>query len=112
MKVELRSIESVRPYEQNPRLNDQAVEAVAKSLRKFGFRQLIVVGADGVSERYHEAPGNLMLHDVYCGQRKGILKRRGKLETQTLARRRRQNQGKPGPKEPDRTEKTSLAPKA
>jgi len=53
-----------------------------------------------------------MLHDVYCGQRKGILKRRGKLETQTLARRRRQNQGKPGPKEPDRTEKTSLAPKA
>ncbi|HUT62130.1 MAG TPA: ParB N-terminal domain-containing protein, partial [Phycisphaerae bacterium] len=41
MKVELRSIETIRPYEQNPRLNDQAVEAVAKSLREFGFRQPI-----------------------------------------------------------------------
>ena len=48
MKVELRSIESVQPYEHNPRLNDQAVEAVAKSLREFGFRQPIVVDADGV----------------------------------------------------------------
>ena len=48
MKVELRDIQSVRPYEQNPRINDAAVEAVAKSLREFGFRQPIVVDADGV----------------------------------------------------------------
>ena len=48
MKVELRSIESVRPYEQNPRVNDQAVEAVARSLREFGFRQPIVVDSGGV----------------------------------------------------------------
>jgi DNA modification methylase len=48
MQVELRGIETVRPYEQNPRVNDQAVEAVAKSLREFGFRQPIVVDADGV----------------------------------------------------------------
>jgi len=48
MNVELRSTETVRPYEQNPRLNDQAVEAVAKSLREFGFRQPIVVDAEGV----------------------------------------------------------------
>jgi DNA modification methylase len=48
MKVELRGIESIKPYEQNPRVNDQAVEAVAKSLREFGFRQPIVVDADGV----------------------------------------------------------------
>ena len=48
MKVELRSIEAIRPYDQNPRLNDQAVEAVAKSLREFGFRQPIVVDPDGV----------------------------------------------------------------
>jgi ParB-like chromosome segregation protein Spo0J len=38
----------VRPYENNPRKNDQAVEAVAKSIREFGFRQPIVVDADGV----------------------------------------------------------------
>ena len=48
MKVELRDIEAIRPYESNPRLNDQAVEAVAKSLREFGFRQPVVVDADGV----------------------------------------------------------------
>ena len=48
MKVELKNIESIRPYEQNPRLNDQAVEAVAKSLREFGFRQPIVVDTEGV----------------------------------------------------------------
>ena len=48
MKVELRDIQTIRPYESNPRLNDQAVEAVAKSLREFGFRQPIVVDADGV----------------------------------------------------------------
>jgi DNA modification methylase len=48
VKVELRDIQAIRPYEKNPRLNDQAVEAVAKSLREFGFRQPIVVDADGV----------------------------------------------------------------
>jgi DNA modification methylase len=48
VKVELRGTETIRPYDQNPRLNDQAVEAVAKSLREFGFRQPIVVDADGV----------------------------------------------------------------
>ena len=48
MHVELRSIQTVRPYPGNPRQNDAAVEAVAKSLREFGFRQPIVVDADGV----------------------------------------------------------------
>ena len=48
MKIELRDVQAIRPYEQNPRVNDQAVEAVAKSLREFGFRQPIVVDADGV----------------------------------------------------------------
>ena len=48
MKVELRDIQTIRPYESNPRLNDQAVEAVAKSLREFGFRQPVVVDPEGV----------------------------------------------------------------
>jgi len=46
--VELRPIDAIRPYEANPRVNDQAVDAVAASLREFGFRQPIVVDADGV----------------------------------------------------------------
>jgi len=43
MKIEHRKLADIKPYEQNPRLNDQAVEAVADSIREFGFRQPIVV---------------------------------------------------------------------
>jgi DNA modification methylase len=48
MKIELRKLSSIRPYANNPRLNDDAVAAVAASIREFGFRQPIVVDADGV----------------------------------------------------------------
>jgi len=46
--VELRRIDDIRPYERNPRINDQAVDAVAASLAAFGFRQPIVVDAEGI----------------------------------------------------------------
>ncbi len=46
--VELRGIDDIRPYERNPRINDPAVDAVARSLEEFGFRQPIVVDAEGV----------------------------------------------------------------
>jgi DNA modification methylase len=46
--IEFRSIEQVKPYDRNPRINDNAVDAVAESLQQFGFRQPIVVDADGV----------------------------------------------------------------
>ena len=48
MDVKLVSIDGVKPYEANPRLNDQAVDAVAASLREFGFRQPIVIDEAGV----------------------------------------------------------------
>jgi DNA modification methylase len=48
MKIELKPLTSVKPYDKNPRLNDDAVDAVAASIREFGFRQPIVVDADGV----------------------------------------------------------------
>ena len=48
MIVVMRPVESVRPYPGNPRLNDAALDAVARSLKEFGFRQPIVVDADGV----------------------------------------------------------------
>src|SRR5215472_8529393 len=44
----MRSIESIRPYEGNPRHNDAAVDAVAASIQQFGFRQPIVVDEAGV----------------------------------------------------------------
>ncbi len=48
MQIELRSIDQIKPYPGNPRQNDEAVDAVAASLKEFGFRQPIVVDADGV----------------------------------------------------------------
>ncbi len=64
------------------------------------------------TERYHEALGNVKPEDVYYGRRERILNRRAELKHKTLARRRRQDKGVPKPKEPDRTEKSSLAPRA
>lgn len=43
MRVEMRPIDSIKPYEQNPRQNEDAVDAVARSIQEFGFRQPIVV---------------------------------------------------------------------
>ncbi len=48
MDVTLVELTSIKPYERNPRLNDAAVDSVAKSLQEFGFRQPIVVDAEGV----------------------------------------------------------------
>jgi DNA modification methylase len=48
MQVELRKLSEITPYPGNPRQNDEAVEAVAKSIREFGFRQPIVVDAEGI----------------------------------------------------------------
>jgi len=46
--VELRPIDAIQPYPGNPRVNDDAVDAVAASLKEFGFRQPIVIDAEGV----------------------------------------------------------------
>jgi DNA modification methylase len=48
MLVEERPIESIRLYENNPRINDAGVDAVAASIRAFGFRQPVVVDEQGV----------------------------------------------------------------
>jgi ParB-like chromosome segregation protein Spo0J len=43
MEIALVDINDVKPYDKNPRINDAAVDAVAASLKQFGFRQPIVV---------------------------------------------------------------------
>jgi DNA modification methylase len=48
MHVEPWPISRLKPYANNPRDNDAAVDAVAASLQAFGFRQPIVVDEDGV----------------------------------------------------------------
>lgn len=39
MKIELRNTADIKPYAKNPRLNDDAVDAVATSITEYGFRQ-------------------------------------------------------------------------
>lgn len=48
MEIIIKGIDEIRPYENNPRVNDGAVGAVAESIREFGFQQPIVVDRDGV----------------------------------------------------------------
>lgn len=48
MEVRDVPIGSIRPYENNPRDNSGAVDAVAESIERFGWQQPIVVDADGV----------------------------------------------------------------
>ncbi len=48
MNITLRPPGQLKPYENNPRNNDGAVDAVANSIREFGFRQPIVVDKDDV----------------------------------------------------------------
>lgn len=41
-------IESVKPYENNPRYNDNGVAALAESIKQFGWTKPIVVDAQNV----------------------------------------------------------------
>lgn len=47
MKIEVRPISEIKPYENNPR-NITGIDSLCASLREFGFRQPLVVNADGV----------------------------------------------------------------
>ena len=48
MQVTDRKLSEIRPYEKNPRRNDDAVQAVVNSIKEFGWQQPIVVDKDGV----------------------------------------------------------------
>lgn len=48
LKVENKPIDSIKPYENNPRDNDDAINAVANSIHEFGWQQPIVVDKDNV----------------------------------------------------------------
>ncbi len=72
--AEVRSLTStaIRPYDLNPRFNDQAVDGVASSLQEFGFRQPIVVDADGVNLSTMHIPATARLGGgmVFCNASK------------------------------------------
>lgn len=57
------------PYDKNPRINDQAVDLVANSIREFGFKQPIVIDRNNVIIAGHtrwKAARELGLERVPC----------------------------------------------
>ncbi len=48
MQIQLMKITDIHPYEKNPRFNDEAVGAVAASIKEFGFQQPIVIDKGNV----------------------------------------------------------------
>lgn len=69
MKIEYKKIEDLKPYENNPRFNDDAVEYVANSIKKFGFKVPLVINKDGVIITGHtryKASLELGLKEVPC----------------------------------------------
>lgn len=48
MKIVEKNIDEIYPYENNPRFNERAVEPLAKSIVRFGFKQPIVIDKNNV----------------------------------------------------------------
>lgn len=48
MTIIEKSVKDLKAYENNPRNNDNAVEAVANSIREFGFKVPVIIDGDGV----------------------------------------------------------------
>lgn len=62
-------VDAITPYQDNPRLNADAVESVANSIREFGFNVPVVVDADNVLVTGHtriEAAKRLGMTQVPC----------------------------------------------
>lgn len=48
MRVRNYKIENIKPYENNPRNNEEAVQYVANSIKEFGFKVPLVIDKDKV----------------------------------------------------------------
>ena len=48
INIVMKKVDEIVPYEKNPRFNDNAVDAVAASIKEFGFKVPIVIDKDNV----------------------------------------------------------------
>lgn len=68
-EIVMLSTSEIKPYDRNPRKNDQAVDAVAKSIQSYGFKQPILVDRDNVIICGHtrwKAAKRLRIQKVPC----------------------------------------------
>lgn len=66
-QIEYKRLDEIRPYDNNPRRNDEAAKAVANSIKEFGFQSPIIVDRDGVIIAGHtryKAARRLKLQEV------------------------------------------------
>lgn len=69
MEIVYKKPKELKPYERNPRINDQAVEAVKNSITEFGFKVPIVIDTDNVVVCGHtrlKAAKELHMRQVPC----------------------------------------------
>lgn len=69
LKIVIKNIDELKVYENNPRKNDQAVDAVANSIKEFGFKVPVIITKDNVIIAGHtriKACKKLGISDVPC----------------------------------------------
>ena len=69
IEIVMRKIGELKPYENNPRHNDMAVDAVAVSIQQFGFKNPVIIDKDGVIVAGHtryKAAKKLGITDIPC----------------------------------------------
>ena len=69
MQIKMIKLGDLKPYENNPRINDDAVEYVKKSIEEFGFKVPMVIDKNNVIVAGHtryKASKELGLKEVPC----------------------------------------------
>ena len=69
MQIISKNITDIHPYANNPRKNDQAVDAVASSIREFGFKVPVVIDKNGeiiAGHTRYKAAKKLKLKEIPC----------------------------------------------
>ena len=69
MQIEYKKLSELNPYKNNPRKNDQAVDAVANSIREFGFKVPVVIDKNGeiiAGHTRYKAAKKLKLKEIPC----------------------------------------------
>lgn len=69
MNIVVKKIEDIKPYEKNPRRNDEAVKYVANSIKEFGFKVPIVIDKNNTivcGHTRYKASKQLKLKEVPC----------------------------------------------
>ena len=69
MEIKMIKVEDLKPYKNNPRFNDDAVEYVAKSIKEFGFKVPMVIDKNNeivAGHTRYKASLELGLKEVPC----------------------------------------------